>query len=100
MSDLRTTSMTDDTVQLEEELRRLYATIMAPPPPAQWRSQLTRTPAHPRIGSGAWVSRPRGVGAVALAVAAALVRAILANRSPFAPHPLLAVHMKPAGAIL
>ena len=100
MSDLRTSSMTDDTVQLEEELRRLYATIMAPTPPAHWTSQLTRIPARPRIGLGAWVSRPRRVGAVAVAVAAALVVAILANRSPFAPQPVLAVQMQPAGASL
>jgi hypothetical protein len=100
MSDLRTSSMTDDTVQLEEDLRRLYATVMAPPPPAQWTSQLTRIPARPRIGLGAWVSRPRRVGAVAVAVAAALVVAILANRSPLAPQPVLAVQMQPAGASL
>src|SRR5438309_4778079 len=100
MSDLRTSSMTDETVQLEEELRRLYATVMSPPPPAQWTSQLTRIPARARIGLGAWVSRPRRVGAVAVAVAAALVVAILANRSPFAPQPVLAVQMQPAGASL
>src|SRR5438309_9485824 len=100
MSDLRTSSMTDETVQLEEELRRLYATVMSPPPPAQWTSQLTRIPARPRIGLGAWVSRPRRVGAVAVAVAAGLVVAILANRSPFAPQAVLAVQMQPACASL
>ena len=100
MSELRTNSTTDDTAHLEEELRRVYATVMVPPPPLQWTSLPARIPARPRIGSGAWVRRPRRVGAVAVAVAAALVVAILVNRSPFAPQPVLAVQMQPAGASL
>src|SRR5690349_11296825 len=97
MSELTTT---DDTTQLEEELRRLYATVVAPPAPAGWRSSPARIAARSRIRSGGWVRGPRRVGAVAVAVAAALVVAILANRSPFAPQPVLAVQLQPAGASL
>jgi hypothetical protein len=97
MSELTTT---DDTTQVEEELRRLYATVTAPPAPAAWSSSTARIAARPRIRSRGWVSGPRWVGAVAVAVAAALVVAILANRSPFAPQPVLAVQLQPAGASL
>ncbi len=96
MSELTTT---DDTAQLEEDLRRLYATVTAPPAPAGWTSLPARIAARPHIGSRGWRG-PRRVGAVAVAVAAALVVAILANRSPFAPQPVLAVQLQPAGASL
>ena len=96
MSELTTT---DDTAQLEEDLRRLYATVTAPPVPAGWTSSPARIASRPHIGSRGWRG-PRRVGAVAVAVAAALVVAILANRSPFAPQPVLAVQLQPAGASL
>src|SRR6202022_4919297 len=60
----------------------------------------TQSPARPRKRSAGWVRRPRRVGAVAVAVVAALVVAILANRSPFAPQPVLAVQLQPAAASL
>src|SRR5712691_10141098 len=100
MSDLRTSSMTDDTAQLEEQLRRLYATVTAPPAPVQWTSPPPQVPARPRVRSDAWRRGPRRVGAVAVGVVAALVVAVVANRSPFAPRPVLAVQIQAAGASL
>jgi hypothetical protein len=51
MSELR--SMTDDTAQLEETLRRLYAVVEAPPPLARWtvdQSMVRRT--RPVVAAG------------------------------------------------
>ena len=62
MSELTTT---DDTAQLEEDLRRLYATVTAPPAPAGWTSSPARIAARPHIGSRGWRG-PRRVGAVAV----------------------------------
>jgi hypothetical protein len=100
MSRLRTSSMTDDTAQLEEELRRLYAAVEAPPPPKQWPSPPARIPARPRIASAGWRPRQRRVGLVAVPLVVALVVVVLVNRSPFAPQPVLAVQLQPAGASL
>src|SRR5258708_4482285 len=100
MSELRTSSMTDDTARLEEELRRLYAAVEAPPPPKEWTSPPARIPARPGTVPAGWRARRRWVGAVAAALAAALVLAVLVNHSPFAPQPVLAVQMQPAGANL
>ncbi len=97
MSELTTT---DDTAPLEEELRCLYATVVAPLAPARWTSSPARIAVPPRIRPGTWVRGPRRVGAVVVAGAAAVVVAILANRSPFAPQPVLAVQLQPAGASL
>src|SRR5438034_8400107 len=98
MSELRTSSMTDDTTQLDEELRRLYATVEAPPPPKQWTSPPARIPTRPGIAPAGWPPRQRWVGVVAVALAAALVLAVLVNRSPFAPQAVLAVQLQPAAA--
>lgn len=100
MSELRTSSRTDDTAQVEEELRRLYAAVEAPPPPKEWTSPPARIPARPGTVPAGWRAGHRWVGAVAVALAAALVLAVLVNHSPFAPQPVLAVQMQPAGANL
>src|SRR5450759_640185 len=100
MSELRTDSTTDDINRLEDELRRLYASVIAPPSPARWTSPRMRFQVCPRSGTGSRTRLPRRVAAVALAAVAVLVVATLANRSPLAPQPVLAVQMQPAGSSL
>lgn len=100
MTDSRTNQLVDKTSPFEEELRTLYASVMTPEPPAQWSWPTQRLTPRRQARLFELLRRPRRAGILALAVAAALVIAILANRSPLQPQPVLAVQIQPAGAAL
>lgn len=61
--------MTNDQSPFERELRNVFASVSAPPPPASWHGG--RTSAGPRLPRMAW--RMAGAGALAAAVIAASV---------------------------
>lgn len=100
MSDSQNKLLMDDISPFEEELRRVYGSVMAPQAPAQWSLPAAKLTAGRRPPSEKPFRASRRIAPVAVAVAAALVIAILVNRSPLQPQPVLAVQLQPAGTAL
>ncbi|HET9849662.1 MAG TPA: hypothetical protein VFR68_14030 [Candidatus Dormibacteraeota bacterium] len=78
----------------------LYAELTAPPPLVDRSERRAQSQRFRSAGSTRLARRPWRLGAVALATGAALIAAVLLNRSVLDAQPVLAIDLQPAGASL